>query len=360
MIDAARRAQLLRFLVSGGTGFVLYYLFALALREWTTLGVGTSALLATLLAIPPTFLLQRSFTFRSTGRVHLQMAGYLALQLASALVISTGALVAARGGIPESIGFILAGIAGVVFTYLVQATIIFRKRGHGRPMSKTNAQYNVAAPGSLPVRLAARMRRVMYNSFLRLQQPGEGDTILDVGATSDQTYEASNYLEAWYPHKARVTAVGIDDASFLEQRYPGMTFVRADGRDLPFPDASFDIVHSSAVLEHVGSRAQQRRFIAELLRVARRGVFLTTPNRWFPVEFHSVLPLVHWLPAPAFRATLRALGHDELAREEHLNLLDAREVRALCEGLPCSVEVEAPRLFGWPSNIVCSLRRTPD
>jgi ubiquinone/menaquinone biosynthesis C-methylase UbiE len=224
-------------------------------------------------------------------------------------------------------------------------------------MTRTNAQYNVAEPGSLPVRLAARMRRVMYAEFLRMQAPGPEDTILDVGATSDRSYEASNYLEAWYPHKDRVTAAGIDDASFLEEQYPGMRFVRADGRDLPFPDRSFDIVHSSAVLEHVGSREQQHRFVRELLRVARKGVFLTTPNRWFPVEFHTVLPLVHWLPAPAFRRAIRLVGHDALAREENLNLLGRGDLADVCAGLGCDVRIEACRLFGWPSNLMASLRR---
>jgi len=40
---------------------------------------------------------------------------------------------------------------------------------------------------------------------------------------------------------------------FLQQRILGLTFVRADGRTLPFKDASFDFGHSSAVPEHVGS-----------------------------------------------------------------------------------------------------------
>jgi hypothetical protein len=35
-----------------------------------------------------------------------------------------------------------------------------------------------------------------------------------------------------------------------------MTFRRTDGRDLPFPDRSFDFAHSSAVIEHVGWRAR--------------------------------------------------------------------------------------------------------
>lgn len=226
-------------------------------------------------------------------------------------------------------------------------------------MRDINAQYNVAQPESLPVRIAARMRRVMFDEFIRLQAPLESDTLLDVGVTSDQSYEASNYLEAWYPHKSRITAVGIDDASFLEEKYPGIIFVQADGRDLPFADGSFDIVHSSAVIEHVGSREMQQKFVSELVRVSRKGVFFTTPNRWFPVEFHSVLPLVHWLPTPWFRALLKRLGHQSLAREENLNLLDARELRQLAAdasaGYACSVR--GVRLLGWTSNLVCSLRR---
>ena len=71
-----------------------------------------------------------------------------------------------------------------------------------------------------------------------------------------------------------ITAVGIDDATFLESLYPGMLFVRADGRDLPFDDNSFDHVHSSAVLEHVGTRAQQVQFLKELWRVTRRTLLL--------------------------------------------------------------------------------------
>lgn len=222
----------------------------------------------------------------------------------------------------------------------------------------TNAQYNVAKPGSLPQRITGRMRRTLYARFLELVRPLQRETILDVGVTSDRVYDFSNYLEAWYPHKSRITAVGIDDASFLEELYPGVTFLKADGRNLPFADNSFDVVHSSAVLEHVGSRESQTRFVQELTRVARRAIFMTTPNRWFPIEVHTVLPLVHWLPAEWFRSILRRLGHDLLSREENLNLLTAGDLRKICRDLGVRHRVDATRLFGMSSNLLLTVYKS--
>jgi hypothetical protein len=104
----------------------------------------------------------------------------------------------------------------------------------------------------------------MFAAFLRHAGIGEGDMVLDVGATINRSYEHSNYLEAWLLHNWRVTAVGIDEASFITAAHPGLTIVRADGRTLPFKDASFDFVQPSAVTEHVGSRKGQAIFLVEL------------------------------------------------------------------------------------------------
>ncbi|HEX3756514.1 MAG TPA: methyltransferase domain-containing protein [Rhizomicrobium sp.] len=216
-----------------------------------------------------------------------------------------------------------------------------------------NAQYNVARPDSLPVRVAAHQRRKMFAAFVKTMAIPSGSTLLDVGATSDRSYDHSNYLEAWYSEPGRITAVGIDDASFLETIYPGLTFVQADGRDLPFADGAFDFVHSSAVLEHVGSAAMQARFLRELWRVARMGVFVTTPNRWYPIEFHTVLPLLHWLPVRMHRWLLRRLGHEMLAKEENLNLLSRRSLRkaALAAGMK-SIGIGSVSLLGLPTNLL--------
>jgi ubiquinone/menaquinone biosynthesis C-methylase UbiE len=224
-----------------------------------------------------------------------------------------------------------------------------------------NRQYNVAAADSLAVRIATWQRRRMYARFLAATSLEGQDTLLDVGVTADQSYASSNYLEAWYPRKDRITAVGIDDASFLERRYPGLRFVRANGMNLPYRDRSFDVVHSSAVLEHVGGRQNQERYVRECARVARRVVFLTTPNRWYPVEFHTMLPLVHWLPKPAFRWLMRRTGRPFFADVRNLELLSRRDLRGIVGAIEgFEFRIASVWLLGWPSNFLVIARRQQD
>jgi ubiquinone/menaquinone biosynthesis C-methylase UbiE len=226
------------------------------------------------------------------------------------------------------------------------------------PSVAPNAQYNVAAADSLPVKIAAHQRRKMFARFLADTGANADDTVLDVGATSERTYEASNYLEAWYPHKHRVTAIGLDDASFLSTLYPGMRFVQADALALPFADAAFDVVHAAAVIEHVGAFERQCGLLRECCRVARRAVFVTTPNRWFPIEFHTVLPVVHWLPKPLFRNLMRRTGRSFFAEEANLNLMTARELGRAAAGIAgFSGTVSTVHLAGWPSNLLLTMRR---
>ena len=221
-----------------------------------------------------------------------------------------------------------------------------------------NAQYNLAKPDSLPIKIAGHQRRKMFGRFVEAMGVGEADTIVDVGATSDRSYDHSNYLEAWHPFKDKVTAVGVDDAAFLETQYPGMKFVQADGRDLPFEDNSFDYAHSSAVLEHVGSADKQAKFLRELWRVARKGLFVTTPNRWFPVEFHTVLPLIHWLPVRTHRRILSAIGQPFFADEENLNLLSPASLAAAASaaGIP-KFRISSVSLAGLPTNLLLIARK---
>lgn len=203
------------------------------------------------------------------------------------------------------------------------------------------------APAS---KIALQVRKELFKVFMEIMKPSRESTILDVGVTPDHTLPDSNYFEKFYPYKNKLTATSIEDASFLEREYPGLTFVRTGGGRLPFGDHSFDIVFCSAVLEHVGNRNEQEGFVCELLRVGKR-FFLTTPNRGFPVEFHTFLPFIHWLPQPAHQAILRRLGLEFWAKTENLNLLSPATIRSL---FPEQLDIHLRKhyLLGLPSNLI--------
>ncbi len=181
--------------------------------------------------------------------------------------------------------------------------------------------------------VSLRSRRKKLQLLLGELQPTAETTVLDVGADELGFGEGDgcgtlNFLEEMYPWPERITALGLHPGDGFRARYPGIRYVQGDACSLPFEDGEFDIVFSNAVVEHVGDRERQRALAAEAVRVGRR-VFVTTPNRWFPVEVHTRLPFVHWLPDSLSHRIYRALGKD-FATEN--NLLSGRALASLFPG----------------------------
>ena len=170
--------------------------------------------------------------------------------------------------------------------------------------------YCVANPNSWRDRLILRARQKIYRKMERMLPLTEMQSVLDVGVTTDRKCGFSNFFEMMFPYPGRITAFSNQDASWMCETWPGLKFVRGDARKMPFADKSFDFVFSSAVIEHVGSRDCQRTFLSECFRVARKRIFITTPNRWFPMEMHTGLPLLHWLPMRWHRRIIRLLGFE--------------------------------------------------
>jgi SAM-dependent methyltransferase len=186
---------------------------------------------------------------------------------------------------------------------------------------------------SLVDAVSLRSRRRKLELFLDELQPTAETTVLDVGADELSFGEGAgcgtlNFFEELYPWPDRITALGLHDGSGFRARYPTIHYVQGNALALPFADGEFDVVFSNAVIEHVGGRAEQRRFVSEAVRVGRRA-FITTPNRAFPIEVHTRLPVVHWLPESAAARAYRALGKSS---EEEIHLLSRRSLASLFSG----------------------------
>jgi SAM-dependent methyltransferase len=195
-----------------------------------------------------------------------------------------------------------------------------------------------------PIFRARRRQR-----FLALFQPTERTTILDVGG----------YHYDWedLPIAPSITILNVDSPADPRSIPPNFTLVRGDGRNLPFADGSFDIVFSNSVIEHLPAFADQQRFANEAMRVGR-GVYVQTPNRWFPIEPHFIAAGVHYLPKSvqrplmrwcSLRGWLRRGDNVEFdAMFDELRLLTCDEMRALFP----RCELQKERICGLTKSMV--------
>ena len=47
--------------------------------------------------------------------------------------------------------------------------------------------------------------------------------------------------------------------------------------------------------------------VKNIINLTKKIFFITTPNRFYPIEFHTKLPLIHWLPKRIHRFILSKL-----------------------------------------------------
>lgn len=205
----------------------------------------------------------------------------------------------------------------------------------------------------LIAKISSFARKKMFMLLMQMAKPTDKTTVLDVGVTCDQRQD-SNFFEKMYPYPNKIVAVFIEDAYFLKQNCPSLKLVKADGTKLPFHDRSFDLVVSFATIEHTGSREEQSFFIRELCRVSR-SCCIATPNRWFPLEFHTLMPFIHWFPPLWFRAILKFLRKDFFARQDNLNLLTEKDMLAMFP-MGRKVVTSHIKLCGLTSNLMLYIK----
>jgi len=98
------------------------------------------------------------------------------------------------------------------------------------------------------------------------------------------------------------------------------------------------MVFSNSVIEHLGSFDRQQRMAMEVQRVGKC-YFIQTPNRYFPLEPHFLLPFFQFYPPRLQIALARRYNLGWYRRQTDIHqaaslvrshrLLSAREVRAL-------------------------------
>jgi Methyltransferase domain len=122
--------------------------------------------------------------------------------------------------------------------------------------------------------------------------------ILDIGGTNS-FWEHRGWTER---EDVEIVLVNLEAEARVHANIEPRAGDATDLSDLP--DASFDIVFSNSVIEHLQTRERQQAMASEVIRLAPR-YWIQTPNFWFPVEPHFLTPAWHWLPVSLRVAMLR-------------------------------------------------------
>ena len=150
---------------------------------------------------------------------------------------------------------------------------------------------------SIFTKLSRISRQRKLELFSATMKPDGQMAVLDVGAEANPNGNRGLQLIDSYSWKNNLCAINLssEHISMINRHYPEIKATTGDACKLPWPDKHFDIIYSNAVIEHVGDFEKQKQMASEIMRVGKRW-FVTTPNRWYPFEFHLRLPLVTWLP----------------------------------------------------------------
>jgi hypothetical protein len=200
----------------------------------------------------------------------------------------------------------------------------------------TTARLQGLADDGSPTSISHRLRERRFRLFDQLAASMPRPlNIIDLGGTNEY-WERRGWAER---DDVRITLVNLDPQ---EQKHENLVPVVGDATDLSdHADGAFDIAFSNSVIEHLFTYDNQSAMAAEVRRVAT-AYWVQTPNFWFPIEPHFLVPVWHWLPESARIKILQRRGvgwagrcpDEEKARaivQEH-RLMRRRELAKLFPG----------------------------
>lgn len=217
--------------------------------------------------------------------------------------------------------------------------------------------------------IARRSRARRSQLFFSALKPDPDALVVDLGGGKGR------HMARFYSALKNVCIVDYNEESlaYAASKF-GFQTRMVDGTErLPFEDKEVDIIFCSSVIEHVTGPKEdavarfkrdgqdfsrqafdyQKRFADEIRRCGK-GYFVQTPNRLFPVEVHSWLPMLGYLPTHVQWSIMRVTNHFWPRKDDapDWNLLDEQQMRAYFPDAEFHIE----RWMGIPKSIIAVKR----
>ena len=177
--------------------------------------------------------------------------------------------------------------------------------------------------------------------------------VLDIGSTEDDNNESSNYLVKNLGNDKNYKSISDQ---LITSNFFSKTLKKSITDDFTKNDIeSFqsDLVISNATIEHVGSFENQIKMCSNIINLSKKYFIIMTPNRFHPFEFHTKIPIIHWLPKKLHRMILRFVGLKFFSEEKNLNLLSKYDFKFIMRELnQTNYEIKHINFFLIKSNLI--------
>ena len=176
--------------------------------------------------------------------------------------------------------------------------------------------------------------------------------VLDIGTTSDDQNPNSNLIVKNLKNIDKFYSISNQtiNSPFFEKTLKKSIVENLNEDEIE--KFKSDLVLSSATIEHVGSFENQRMMIKNMIKLSKEMLIITTPNRFHPVEFHTKIPFIHWLPKKLHRKILKMLNLAFYSKEENLNLLSKKDFLELTKEEKIKYEFKFIKLLFFKSNLI--------
>ena len=179
---------------------------------------------------------------------------------------------------------------------------------------------------------------------------------VDIGTTSDTENESSNFIVKNIQNLKKIKSFSnqyITDSFFCSTVQGSITEQLSQDN---IEKLKSDVVLSSATIEHVGSREKQKNMIKNISLLSKKFFIITTPNKNYPIDFHTKLPLINMLPNNIFRKILKLMRFEFFSKEENLNLISYSDIKNLINESNINeffnIKIKYIRLLFFKSNFI--------
>ena len=208
-------------------------------------------------------------------------------------------------------------------------------------------------PSEFMNRIILKKRKEMLSIINQFYEKDELYDALDIGTTNDMEYYHSNYLIKNLKNIKTYKSISNQkiDSNFFTKTLKKSILEKFSIDEIN--NYSSDLVLSNATIEHVGNSANQLQMISNIITLTKKKFILITPNRYHPIDFHTQIPFIHWLPKKIHRKILSLIGLKFYSLEENLNLLSTTDLINFLNNFDnIEYKIQYINFLGFKSNCI--------